>query len=224
MLHDARREARMTADDHAIPLPEQDRTRWNHDAIAQASELLLRALSLSRPGPLQIEAAISATHCRAHNGADTDWKELAALYALLEEQRPIAAVRVNRAFALARAEGPRAGLALLEQRDAIDPNDYPYVHLVRGTLLAELESFDKGCCLGSRCWASRATSSTASRPEAAGAGSSEKALRRGRLNPKFARSGVRPPLSEACFDVGASGARRRACALIESKRARRRVI
>jgi RNA polymerase sigma-70 factor (ECF subfamily) len=96
------------------------------------------ALAMSRRGPLQIEAAISAMHCRAHSAAETDWKEIAALYGLLEELRPIPAVRVNRAFALAKAERPKPGLALLDDKSLIDASSYPYVHLVRGTLLAEL--------------------------------------------------------------------------------------
>ena len=87
---------------------------------------------------MQIEAAISAMHCRAPCAADTDWKEIAGLYGLLEELRATPAVRVNRAFAVARAEGPRRGLTLLDDTGTIDASGYPYVHLVRGTLLAEL--------------------------------------------------------------------------------------
>jgi RNA polymerase sigma-70 factor (ECF subfamily) len=138
MLHDARREARLGSDGHPLPLPEQDRSRWNQAAIAQAAKILDAALSLSRRGPLQIEAAISALHCRAPSAAETDWNEIAVLYGMLEELRPVPAVRVNRAFALARAEGPSHGLALLDDRTTIDASGYPYVHLVRGTLLAEL--------------------------------------------------------------------------------------
>jgi RNA polymerase sigma-70 factor (ECF subfamily) len=138
LLHDARRGARLDSRSEPVPLPEQDRGRWDHAAIAAATLLLERTLAAAQPGPFQIEAAIAAVHCRAHCAADTDWPEIAALYALLETFRPAPAVRVNRAFALARADGPAAGLALIDATDITGASSYPYVHLVRGTLLAEL--------------------------------------------------------------------------------------
>jgi RNA polymerase sigma-70 factor (ECF subfamily) len=137
-LHDARRDARFDPNGAPLPLPEQDRTRWDHAAIASTTALLDRTLAARRPGPFQIEAAISAVHCRASAPHLTDWREIADLYALLEEFRPTAAVRVNRAFAVGRADGPDAGLALLDAHGASDVSDYPYVHLVRGALLEEL--------------------------------------------------------------------------------------
>jgi len=137
-LHDARRSARFDASGSPVPLPEQDRTRWDHEAIASATALLEQALSAAKPGPFQIEAAISSVHCRALSAESTDWREISALYALLERFRPTPAVRVNRAFAVARSEGPSEGLALLEQDGEPDASGYPYVHLVRGALLEEL--------------------------------------------------------------------------------------
>jgi RNA polymerase sigma-70 factor (ECF subfamily) len=107
-LHDARRSARFEPGGATVPLPEQDRTRWDHEAIASATALLEQALSAAKPGPFQIEAAISSIHCRASSVASTDWREIAALYALLEDFRPTPAVRVNRAFAVARSEGAGA--------------------------------------------------------------------------------------------------------------------
>lgn len=136
-LHDARRDARLDEHGGPIPLPEQDRSRWDREAIARATELLERALSAGTAGPLQIEAAIAAVHCRARTAEETEWTEIASLYALLEQLRPTPAVRVNRAFAVGRCRGPDAGLALLDRKD-IDCQDAPYVHVVRGTLLAEL--------------------------------------------------------------------------------------
>jgi RNA polymerase sigma-70 factor (ECF subfamily) len=136
-LHDARRPARMSAEGVPIPLPEQDRARWDRVAIAEATGLLERALAVGRPGPFQIEAAISAAHCRAQTAGDTDWREIAALYLLLERHRPTPAVRVNRAFAVSRADGAAAGLVLLDD-PSVDTSGYDYVHLVRATLLAEL--------------------------------------------------------------------------------------
>lgn len=133
-LHDARREARIEAG-QAVPLPEQDRSRWDRAAIEQARALLERALALGQPGPMQLEAAISAVHCEAETAAATDWRRIAALYEQLEGMRPTPAVRINRAFSVARVDGPLAGLALLEAMTDVERD--PYVHLVRGALLAE---------------------------------------------------------------------------------------
>jgi RNA polymerase sigma-70 factor (ECF subfamily) len=138
LLHDARRGARLDGNGEPVPLPDQDRARWDRDAIAAATELLERTLATGKPGPFQIEAAIAAVHCGAQRADDTDWKEITTLYGILETLRPVPAVRVNRAFATARAEGAAAGLALLEARTEIDAASYPYFHLVRGTLLDEL--------------------------------------------------------------------------------------
>ncbi len=143
LLHDARRGGRVDADGAPVPLTDQDRTHWDHDAITCASRALEATLALGRPGPFQIEAAISAVHCRARAAADTDWQEIAALYALLEAFRPTPAVRVNRAFAVGRARGAAAGLDLLDSTaSGIAGGSYPYFHLVRGTLLAELGRAD----------------------------------------------------------------------------------
>lgn len=98
--------------------------------------MLEQALALGAPGALQTEAAIAATHCKATTAAATDWSEIASLYALLEGFRATPAVRVNRAFALGKAKCPSRGLELLACTD-IDVTSYPYVHLVRGALLAD---------------------------------------------------------------------------------------
>lgn len=140
-LHDARRDARLDEYGNPVPIPEQDRSRWDREAITRATGLLERALEAGAPGPLQIEAAIAAVHCRAPSASETDWGEIAALYGLLEGFRPTPAVRVNRAFAVARAHGPAEGLALLSQ-DILQTNSSPYGHLVRGVLLGELGHTD----------------------------------------------------------------------------------
>lgn len=136
LLHDARRDARLDESGNPVPLHEQDRTRWDAQAINHATALLERTLDAGAPGPFQIEAAIAAVHCRACTAEATEWVEIAALYALLETFRPTPAVRVNRAFALGKATNPTTGLELLGRSD-IDAGSYPYVHLVKGTLLAE---------------------------------------------------------------------------------------
>ncbi len=138
LFHDARRDARLDDAGNPVPLPEQDRTRWDKLAIHTATQLLERALALGRAGPFQTEAAILAVHCRARTADATEWAEIAALYALLERFRPTPAVRVNRAFAVTRAEGAEAGLALLEDDGGMDVQGYPYFHLVRGAILEEL--------------------------------------------------------------------------------------
>jgi len=143
LLHDARRGARLNEKGEPVPLPEQERARWDSGAIVSATTLLERALATGKPGPFQIEAAISAVHCRARRPEDTDWREIASLYSLLESFRLTPAIRVNRAFAVARADGAAAGLALLDGDSATDAAGYPYVHLVRGTLLEELGRVDE---------------------------------------------------------------------------------
>lgn len=137
-LHDARRSARFNSAGSPVPLPEQDRTRWDRGAIAWATALLEQAIVAGKPGPFQVEAAISAVHCRASSPESTNWDEIAALYALLEAFRPTPAVRVNRAFAVGRSAGPSEGLALLDQDGDRSTTGYPYAHLVRGALLQEL--------------------------------------------------------------------------------------
>lgn len=136
LFHESRREARMDERGNPVPLPRQDRARWDDDAIAVATTLLERAISVGAPGPFQTEAAIAAVHARASTADATEWPEIARLYALLEAFRPTPGVRVNRAFALGQAGSPADGLALLSRTD-IDALSYPYVHLVRGALLAE---------------------------------------------------------------------------------------
>lgn len=137
-LHDARRGARFSPQGVPVPLPEQDRSRWDQQVITSAHSLLEHALSQHDMGPFQIDAAISAVHCRALSPVQTDWREIAALYQLLERFRTSPAVRVNRAFAVGQAEGGNSGLALLDDVTDVDTSRYPYVHLVRGALLEDL--------------------------------------------------------------------------------------
>jgi len=143
LLHDARRDSRLDETGAPVALPEQNRLRWDGEAIEAATALLDKALAMKKPGPFQIEAAISALHCRARSADETDWGEIASLYTLLESFRPTPAVRVNRVFALSKAEGAAAGLALLERDDGVDVATYPYLHLVRGALLEELDRIDE---------------------------------------------------------------------------------
>ncbi len=141
LLHAARLPAREGHDGRPRTLEEQDRSRWDAATIDEATALLREALERGRPGPYQIEAAIAAVHCSAARAEETDWLQIAILYEALERHRPGPVVRVNRAFAVSRALGAAAGLALLAP--ALDHPAlarYPYAHLVHGTLLAEAGS------------------------------------------------------------------------------------
>jgi len=137
-LHDARRAARLDEHGEPIPLPEQDRSRWDIGAIAEAAIMLEHALAAGPAGPFLIEAAISALHSRAESAETTDWEQIAALYALLEPLRPTLAVRVNRVVAVSKAHDPATALELLDRHDHFDVAAYPYTPLVRGVLLADL--------------------------------------------------------------------------------------
>ncbi|MGE0227177.1 MAG: RNA polymerase sigma factor [Dehalococcoidia bacterium] len=128
LLHDARRDARVDATGDLVTLEEQDRTLWKHDQIEEGAALVERALRHARAGPYQIQGAIAALHCEARTAGETDWRQIAALYAVLERMRPTAVVRLNRAAAVAMAEGPAAGLAILEDIEAA--GGLPRYHLL----------------------------------------------------------------------------------------------
>ena len=113
LLTDARRAARTTADGSIVPLDEQDRGRWNQDQIDEGVALLTRTLGSGAVGPYQLQAAIAAVHDEASTADATDWRQIVALYEALEQVAPGPVVTLNRAVAVARVDGPRAGLALL---------------------------------------------------------------------------------------------------------------
>jgi RNA polymerase sigma-70 factor (ECF subfamily) len=111
---DARRAARLDAHGALVLLADQDRSRWDRAAIAEAEALVEASLRRRRPGPYQVQAAIAVLHGLAPTFAATDWPQIAELYRLLEAYQPTAVVRVNRAVAEAEAAGPDAGLAVLD--------------------------------------------------------------------------------------------------------------
>ena len=113
LLTDARRAARTDPDGSIVPLAEQDRGRWNRAQIEEGVGLLNRTLGTSSVGPYQLQAAIAAVHDEAPTAEDTDWREILALYEVLEQVAPGPVVTLNKAVALANVDGPRAGLALL---------------------------------------------------------------------------------------------------------------
>lgn len=135
LLVDARRDARTDEAGDLVLLADQDRALWDHDAITEAAELTHRALGRGRPGPYQIEAAINAVHGEAPSGDDTDWHEIVALYDALLRHRPTAVVELNRAVAIGMADGPAAGLAVLDEpRLAEALESYHYFHAAKAEL------------------------------------------------------------------------------------------
>jgi RNA polymerase sigma-70 factor (ECF subfamily) len=140
LLHDARREARTSAAGDLVLLQDQDRARWDRAEIDEGTALLERAMRSGRTGPFQVQAAIAALHDSAVGPDETDWPQIAALYGRLATLAPSPVVELNRAVAIAMADGPAAGLARLE---AIAGDErlvgYPYFHAARADLLRRLE-------------------------------------------------------------------------------------
>jgi len=114
LLHDARRAGRVDSAGDLIALGDQDRSLWDRVRIAEGVDTLDAALRRERPGPYQVQAAIAACHATAPSPADTDWVEIAGLYARLATMTPSAVVELNRAVAVAMVDGPTAALAIVE--------------------------------------------------------------------------------------------------------------
>jgi predicted RNA polymerase sigma factor len=98
-----------------VPLAEQDRSRWDAALIAEGVELITETLATRPLGPYQVQAAIAAVHVEAPSAEETDWRQILALYEILERLQPNPIVTLNRAVALAMVRGPEAGLALLRE-------------------------------------------------------------------------------------------------------------
>lgn len=138
LLHDARRATRSNAAGTYIPIAEQDRTLWDHGLIDQGTQLLQYCLGQRRPGPFQIQAAISAVHAEAKTTEETDWQQIRGLYSALYRMTPTAVVALNLAVALARADKVDAGLELLESV-AEELDGYQPLHAARAELLRQSE-------------------------------------------------------------------------------------
>jgi RNA polymerase sigma-70 factor, ECF subfamily len=137
LLHDARRRTRVAADGELVLLEEQDRTRWDRAEIEEGTALLRGALGRERPGTYALEAAIAAVHAESASAETTDWAQIAGLYARLVELHPSPIVALNRAVAVAMAEGCEAGLSLV---DALQPalEGYHLWHAARADLRRRL--------------------------------------------------------------------------------------
>ena len=114
VLTDTRRMTRTAADGRLLLLEEQDRTQWDHDAIAEGVRLVRQALQADPPGKYALQAAIAAVHTDANTWEQTDWSEIVALYALLQLRWPSPVVALNRAVAIGMTSGPETGLAALD--------------------------------------------------------------------------------------------------------------
>lgn len=152
LLHDARREARLDDAGDVVLLEEQDRGRWNQKQIAEAVPLVEAALRAG-PGAFTLQAAIAAVHCQAARAEDTDWAQIVGLYDLLERLQPSPIIALNRAAAVAMADGPQAGLALMDAL-ANELDQYHLLHAARadllrraGSLIAAAHSYQRALAL-----------------------------------------------------------------------------
>ena len=132
LLHDSRRDSRTGPGGELVLLEDQDRSLWDRERIEEGRRLLDRAVAHRSPGPYQLQAAIAALHTEP----ETDWAQIAAFYARLAEIAPSSVVELNRAVAVAEAEGPGAGLALLDRLEGLD--SYHLLHAARADFLRRL--------------------------------------------------------------------------------------
>jgi RNA polymerase sigma-70 factor (ECF subfamily) len=138
VLIESRRDARTAPDGTMVLLPDQDRTQWDRELIAEGQAVVRRLLQRNTPGPYQIQAAINAVHSDAATAAETDWGQVLQLYDQLLAVAPNAVVALNRAVAVAEIEGPAPALAAV---DTLDLDTYYLFHSTRAELLTRLERF-----------------------------------------------------------------------------------
>jgi RNA polymerase sigma-70 factor, ECF subfamily len=138
LLHDARRRARIDAAGDLVLLPDQDRSLWDRGRIDEGRRVLDRAVAMRRPGPYQLQAAIAALHSES----EPDWPQIAALYGRLGTLAPSPVIELNRAVAVAMAEGPARGLELVDDL-AGELGDYHLLHAARADLLRRLDRPDE---------------------------------------------------------------------------------
>ena len=142
LLHDARREARTGPAGELVLLEDQERARWDRAEITEGQAILDRALRAGRAGPYQVQAAIAALHDSAPDASATDWRQIAALYLRLANLAPSPVVELNRAVAIAMADGAEIGLRHLDWLASDEQlQAYPYFHAARADLLRRLGRF-----------------------------------------------------------------------------------
>ena len=139
LLHESRRDTRVSADGELVLLEQQDRSRWNHALIREGIALVERALTTRHFGAYTLQAAIAALHAEARTPEATDWRQICALYAALLAMQPSPVIELNRAAAVAMHEGPAAGLALIDALLARgELRDYHLVYAARADLYRRL--------------------------------------------------------------------------------------
>ncbi len=138
LLHDARRAARLDDQGNIVTLEQQDRSLWDQQQIAEALPLVAQSLR-NGAGPFALQAAIAAVHCQAARAEDTDWPQIVRFYDLLESLQPSPVVSLNRAVAVAMADGPQPALVLIDALAATgELDDYHLLHAARADLLRRL--------------------------------------------------------------------------------------
>ncbi|MGI8627205.1 MAG: DUF6596 domain-containing protein [Geodermatophilaceae bacterium] len=142
LLHDARRRTRVDTAGDLVLLNAQDRAQWDHDLIAEGAELLQRALRRRQPGPYQVQAAIAACHATAPTAAETDWRQIVGLYDQLLTMTPTPFVRLNRAVAVAMADGAGVALPLIDALADGPLQRHHLLHATRAELLTRLERWN----------------------------------------------------------------------------------
>jgi RNA polymerase sigma-70 factor (ECF subfamily) len=136
LLHESRRESRVSEDGEIMLLEDQDRSRWDHKLISEGTALVEQALRSRRFGVYTLQAAISAIHAEAATAAQTDWNQIVVLYSVLQRIDPSPVVELNRAVAIAMRDGPEAGLEIIDQiLNRGDLGKYQLAHSARGELL-----------------------------------------------------------------------------------------
>jgi RNA polymerase sigma-70 factor (ECF subfamily) len=136
-LHRARAAARFDEHEQIVQLQDQDRSRWDHEAIADAGRLIARAAAVKRPGPYQLQAAIVACHAEAATWEDTDWTQIVVLYDMLLYLAPSPVTRLHRAIALRFVSGPASALSEVDSL-ADELADYHLLHATRAELLRDV--------------------------------------------------------------------------------------
>ena len=137
VLTHARRAARTDEAGDLVLLEDQDRARWDHEAIDEGLAILERAAALGAPGPYQLQASIAGLHDRAPRPEDTDWPQIATIYASLVRLQPSPVIELNRGVAVAMADGPAAGLAIIDGLSS-ELDAYHLFHSARADLLRRL--------------------------------------------------------------------------------------
>ena len=143
LLHDSRREARINGDGDLVLLEDQDRSKWKRAQIEEGIQLIERALRMARPGPYQIQGAIAAVHAEARTAAETDWRQIAALYEQLRRYERTPVIELNRAVAVSFAGSPSEALSLLEDIERTGELErYAPFHLARADMFRRLGHSD----------------------------------------------------------------------------------